>query len=258
MVSGQCSDCERLVRIGSTRCLPCENLRFKEKPEFSPISPMEGDGIKERLSEIAENRRFRKAEVKQARLDSAFAWGSAIGAQEVEEEYSYHSLPDSFCSGCGVKLTSESNFCSACGKKRNEFEFDNSISHQRLYAKNKKSKPSVWVVLLFLLALTGAGYGVYENIFSNGSPSSNSEDYGVNSVEPNSREYITGLTIGNNFSDYSDAGANAEEVCAAARDRRIVLSSRGGIGVDPKTATFLNSKDGFQGCIDGFNRVPQD
>lgn len=77
-------------------------------------------------------------------------------------------------------------------------------------------------------------------------------------VDTNSREYITGLTIGNNFSDFSDAGANAEVVCATARDRRIVLSSQGGIGVDPKTASFLNSKDGFQGCIDGFNGVPQD
>lgn len=77
-------------------------------------------------------------------------------------------------------------------------------------------------------------------------------------VDTNSREYITGLTIGNNFSDFSDAGARAETVCATARDRRIVLSSRGGIGVDPRTASFLNSQDGFQGCIDGFNGVPQD
>ena len=77
-------------------------------------------------------------------------------------------------------------------------------------------------------------------------------------VDTNSREYITGLTIGNNFSDFSDAGAIAEEVCATARDRRIVLSSRGGVGVDPRTASFLSSKEGFQGCVDGFNGVPQD
>jgi len=77
-------------------------------------------------------------------------------------------------------------------------------------------------------------------------------------IDTNSREYITGLTIGNNFSDFSDAGSNAEDVCATARDRRIVLSSRGGVGVDPRTASFLNSKEGFQGCIDGFNGIPQD
>jgi hypothetical protein len=77
-------------------------------------------------------------------------------------------------------------------------------------------------------------------------------------VDTNSREYITGLTIGNNFSDFSDAGAIAEDVCATARDRRIVLSSRGGVGVDPRTASFLSSKEGFQGCIDGFKGVPQD
>lgn len=84
------------------------------------------------------------------------------------------------------------------------------------------------------------------------------EEQATLDVDTNSREYITGLTIGNNFSDFSDAGAKAETVCATARDRRIVLSSRGGIGVDPKTASFLNSKDGFQGCVDGFNGVPQD
>ena len=64
--------------------------------------------------------------------------------------------------------------------------------------------------------------------------------------------------IGNNFSNFSDAGAIAEKVCKTARDRRIVLSSTGGVGVDPKTASYLNSKDGLQGCIDGFNGVPQD
>ena len=66
------------------------------------------------------------------------------------------------------------------------------------------------------------------------------------------------MTIGNNFSDFSDAGAIAEDVCTTARVRRIVLSSRGGIGVDAKTASFLNSKEGFQGCVDGFNGVTQD
>ena len=77
-------------------------------------------------------------------------------------------------------------------------------------------------------------------------------------IDTNSREYITGLTIGSNFSDFSDAGAIGEDVCSTARDRRIVLSSRGGVGVDPKTASFLNTDDGMQGCIDGFNGLPQD
>lgn len=81
---------------------------------------------------------------------------------------------------------------------------------------------------------------------------------GMDTVDTNSRDYITGLTIGNNFSDFSDAGAVAEEVCATARDRRVVVSSRGGVGVDPRTASFLDTTDGFQGCIDGFNGVPQD
>jgi len=86
----------------------------------------------------------------------------------------------------------------------------------------------------------------------------NQEVEALKPVDTNSREYITGLTIGNNFSNFSDAGAIAEKVCKTARDRRIVLSSTGGVGVDPKTASYLNSKDGLQGCIDGFNGVPQD
>jgi hypothetical protein len=77
-------------------------------------------------------------------------------------------------------------------------------------------------------------------------------------IDTNSREYITGLTIGNNFSNYSDANESAEVVCARARDKRVVLSSNGGIGVDPKSASFLKTKNGFQGCVDGFNGVPQD
>ena len=132
------------------------------------------------MAEISGNRKAQKADLKKAQLDSAYAWGTAIGEQE--EDYSNQFLPDSFCSGCGVKLSLSSNFCSGCGKKTNEIEFNSSIPNQRLYSKNKKSKSSVWIVLLLLLALTGVGYGVYENILPNGSPGSNPEDYGVNSV----------------------------------------------------------------------------
>jgi len=254
----KCLECDRQLPKGHTRCLPCDDLRYQAELENPTVSPPNNIAFSKSLAEIVENRKARKAEVKRAQLDSAFAWGSAIGEQEAEEDYSYQSLPDSFCSGCGIKLTSESNFCSACGKKRNGTELSGSITNQSLYPNRKKSKSSVWVVLLILLVLAGVGYGVYGKILSNGSSDNNPQDYDVNSVDTNSREYITGLTIGNNFSDFSDAGANAEVVCATARDRRIVLSSRGGLGVNPKTATFLNSKDGFQGCIDGFNRVPQD
>jgi hypothetical protein len=254
----KCPECGRQLPKGHSRCLPCDDLRYQVELENPTVSPPNNIAFTEGLAEIAENRKARKAEAKKAQLDSAFAWGSAIGAQEVSEDYSYKSLPDSFCSECGVKLPSESNFCASCGKKRNGTDLSSSITNQSLYPNRKKSKSSVWVVLLILLVLAGVGYGVYGNILSNGSSNNNPQDYDVNSVDTNSPEYITGLTIGNNFSDFSDAGSIAEEVCATARDRRIVLSSRGGIGVDPKTATFLNSEDGFQGCIDGFNGVPQD
>jgi hypothetical protein len=38
----------------------------------------------------------------------------------------------------------------------------------------------------------------------------------------------------------------------------VLLNSGGYFGVDPKTASFLLTDNGFQGCIDGFNGVPQD
>lgn len=183
MVSGRCSDCERLVRHGSTRCLPCENSRFKEKPEFSPGSPLEDDGIRQRFSEIAENRKFRKAEENQARLDAALAWGTAIGGPEEAEVNSSKSSPDSFCSGCGVKLAAASNFCASCGKKRNGTDLSVSTTNQGLYPNRKKSKSSAWVVLLILLVLGGVGYGVYGNISSDGSSENSPQDYDFSSVD---------------------------------------------------------------------------
>jgi hypothetical protein len=41
-------------------------------------------------------------------------------------------------------------------------------------------------------------------------------------------------------------------------DERVVVSSSGYAGVDPKTASFLQTDDGMQGCIDGFNGIPQE
>jgi len=77
-------------------------------------------------------------------------------------------------------------------------------------------------------------------------------------IDTNSREYITGLTKGQNFSNASDAGEAAEDICFRARDERVVVSSSGYAGVDPKTASFLQTDDGMQGCIDGFNGIPQE
>lgn len=77
-------------------------------------------------------------------------------------------------------------------------------------------------------------------------------------VDTNSREYITGLTIGSNFSDVSYAEVSAEEVCAKARDQRIVVANGVPSYVQQKTVSFLESIDGFQGCIDGFYGIPQD
>ena len=113
---------------------------------------------------------------------------------------------------------------------------------------------------ILLSACTSGNSNGYDDEFVPSENPATSEDY-TNSegvpIDTNSREYITGLTIGVNFSDASDAGAIGEEVCATARDRRVLLNSGGYFGVDPKTASFLLTDNGFQGCIDGFNGVPQ-
>jgi hypothetical protein len=115
-------------------------------------------------------------------------------------------------------------------------EIINDISPNR--SKRKLFLPMVIIFIVLLLF----GF-ISSQDFNNPSGGSNTTP-ASNPSEQNSREYITGLTIGKNFSDFSDAGAIAEDVCATARDRRIVLSSRGGVGVDPRTASFLSSKEG--------------
>ena len=124
-----------------------------------------------------------------------------------------------------------------------------------------RSLSTVLIITLLMSACSGAeNSNVGEDFIPSDNPAT-AEDYANSEgvpIDTNSREYITGLTIGSNFSDFSDAGAIGEDVCSTARDRRIVLSSSGGVGVDPKTASFLNTDDGMQGCIDGFNGLPQD
>jgi hypothetical protein len=103
-------------------------------------------------------------------------------------------------------------------------------------------------------------YGEGDEFIPSENPAT-SEDY-TNSdgvpIDTNTREYITGLTIGQNFSNVSDAGESGEDICIRARDERVVVSSSGYAGVDPKTASFLLTDDGMQGCIDGFYGIPQE
>jgi uncharacterized membrane protein YvbJ len=215
------------------------------------------EDFKQRISEAKQNKKVKKIVSKQAQLDSAFAWGNAISSlktnsEEVVNKNSKQNI--NYCGYCGQKLNSVDSYCSKCGHNllgdMSHSEIRNDISPNR--SKRKLFLPMVIIFIVLLLF----GF-ISSQDFDNPSEGSNTTP-ASNPSKQNNREYITGLTIGNNFSDFSDAGAIAEDVCATARDRRIVLSSRGGVGVDPRTASFLRSKEGFQGCIDGFNGVPQD
>ena len=181
MATNQCPECERQLPKGHTRCLYCDDLKYKAELEEIPTESPESDGFSQRLSEIAENTKKRKAELRQARLDAALAWGSAIGAKEVQEDLSSVFTPDSFCSACGFKLASASNFCPGCGKKKNGIVSSNSIESTKLSRREKKPISAIWTFAFLLLALTGIGYGIFVNVSSNNSSSDVPQDYETNS-----------------------------------------------------------------------------
>ena len=172
MAGSECSVCGGYIRQGRSRCVPCEEKKYKEELEQSSFLPQDGDGFKQRLSELAENSKNRKAAEKQARLDAALAWGNAIGEQELPEEFTDKSTPGSFCSACGFKLATTSNFCSRCGNKKYGSDTEFSIQSQKHSSKNKRSISPVLVISLLILMVAGIGFGVYGNV-SNSSSSNN-------------------------------------------------------------------------------------
>lgn len=264
MVNNQCALCGSELHKNFTRCRHCEDIKYQaeiaslesEKNKKEAVKSHLED-FKQRISEMKQNKKVRKIDSKQAQLDTAFAWGNAISSlktnsKEVANKNSKHNI--NYCSYCGQKLNSIDSYCSKCGHNplgdMPRSEIRNDINPNR--SKRKLFLPMVVIFIVLLLF----GF-ISSQDFNNPNEDSNTTP-AISPTKQNSREYITGLTIGRNFSDFSDAGAMAEEVCSTARDRRIVLSSRGGIGVDPKAASFLNTDDGMQGCIDGFNGVTQD
>ena len=82
MADKKCPDCGRQFPKNHTRCLPCDDLKYQAELENPPVLPRNNIGFSQNLAEIAKNRKDRKAEVKDAQLDAAFAWGTAIGHGE--------------------------------------------------------------------------------------------------------------------------------------------------------------------------------
>ena len=264
MVNNQCAQCGSELHKNFTRCRYCEDLKYQaeiaspesEKNKKEAVKSHLED-FKQRISEMKQNKKVKKIDSKQAQLDSAFAWGNAISSlktnsEEVVNKNSKQNI--NYCSYCGQKLNSIDSYCSKCGHNllgdMPHSEIRNEINSNR--SKRKLFLPMVVIFIVLLL------FGFISSQDFNNPSGDSKPTPAISPTEQNSRDYITGLTIGKNFSDFSDAGAIAEDVCTTARVRRIVLSSRGGIGVDAKTASFLNSKVGFQGCVDGFNGVTQD
>ena len=82
MADNKCPECGRKLPKNHARCLPCDDLKYQAELENPPISTQNKIGFSQNLAELAENRKTRKAEVKEAQLDAAFAWGTAIGQGE--------------------------------------------------------------------------------------------------------------------------------------------------------------------------------
>jgi hypothetical protein len=181
MAGSECSVCGGYIRQGRSRCVPCEEKKYKEELEQTSFLPQDGDGFKQRLSEIAENRKNRKAEEQQARLDAALAWGNAIGEQQIPEEFTDKSTPGSFCSACGFKLATTSNFCSRCGNKKYGSDTEFSNQSQKHSTKNKRSFSPVLVISLLILMVAGIGFGVYGNVSNSSSSSDFPQDFEITS-----------------------------------------------------------------------------
>ena len=179
MAGSECSVCGGYIRQGRSRCVPCEDKKYKEELEQSSYLPQEADGFRQRLSEIAEDRKNRKAEEQQARLDAALAWGNAIGEQELPEDFSDKSAPGSFCSACGFKLATTNNFCSRCGNKKYGSDTGFSIQNQKHTSKNKRSLSSVLVISLLILMVVGIGFGVFGQGSNGSSSSSAPQDFEI-------------------------------------------------------------------------------
>ena len=267
-----CPDCGHQINKNYTRCRNCEDLKFKFEQENLDFNQSREHKktywfnlLKQRSDEVMQNRIIKKNIRKQLQLDSALAWGTAISsleANEIEKSIDNSEKSTNFCSVCGQKLNIKDIYCSKCGNNLQQVSRDNPTKniYDRRYTK-KKSLIAIITIFVLLLLFIIIKSEIINFTNPNNKPISeevSESTEATNSVDTNSREYSTGLIIGGNFSDVSDAGAKAEDVCATARDRRVVINSRGGLGVDPRTATFLKSTDGFQGCIDGFNGVPQD
>jgi hypothetical protein len=82
MAHKECPECGRQLPKNHTRCLSCDDLKYQAELENPHVTSTEKVGFSQSLAEIAKNRKARKAEAKEAQLDSAFAWGTAIADGE--------------------------------------------------------------------------------------------------------------------------------------------------------------------------------
>ena len=94
MADNKCPDCGRQFPKNHTRCLPCDELKYQAELENPPVSPLNNVGFSQSLAEIAENRKARKDQMKEAQLDSAFAWGTAIGGNDIQLDFSHEEVLD--------------------------------------------------------------------------------------------------------------------------------------------------------------------
>lgn len=81
-------------------------------------------------------------------------------------------------------------------------------------------------------------------------------------IDVTTEEYISGRQIGETFYQAVDPYAippyTASETCARALNTGYIFSFGKTVAVFPQARSTLNTDNGFQGCLDGFNGIPME
>ena len=127
-------------------------------------------------------------------------------------------------------------------------------------------KSSFLILLTALTTLTsGCSSNSSDESFIPSENSAASENYtnadGV-PVDVTTEEYISGRQIGEEFYQSVDPFANppytGQEICDRALNTGYIFSFGKTVAVFPQARATLETTDGFQGCLDGFDGIPME
>ena len=103
MADKKCPERGRQFPKNHTRCLPCDDLRYQAELENPPISTPINIGFSQSLAEIAKNRKARKAEEMESRLDPSLPWGMSDGEFVIQNQ-AKSTIETVFLGGAGIPM----------------------------------------------------------------------------------------------------------------------------------------------------------